>query len=180
MNAKDWRLRAAEEAAATAVDLTLPSGMTIRARRPDPLQMAMWRRLPLSLAATAAGETGSAMSPEELMESVEASRQMLLYCCVSPRISLEPVGDDEIHPRDIPLGDAVFILRWAMRSEEAEKLRPFRIVEGAGDGGGDGQTVRAAAERAAGDSGSAAGAGAGPGGGGGAAGGGPTRIAAAG
>jgi hypothetical protein len=147
------------------VDLTLPSGMTIKARRPDPLQMAMWRRLPLSLAAASA-EPGRRLSAEELMENVEAARQMLLYCCISPRISLDPQGDDEIHPRDIPLADSTFLLRWATRQKEADDLRPFCRESASDDPGDSIADVRAEAERPAGDCGPGAGAGPGPGGGG--------------
>jgi len=168
--ASEWRRKGQARAAEGAVELTLPSGMTILARRPDPLQMAMWRRLPLTLAAAAAG-SGKPEPPDEearrqeFLETVEVSKHLLMFCCVSPRISLDPKGEEEIHPREVPMEDSVFILRWAMRREEAEKLRPFRGNGSAPCTGGDGEAVRDAAERAAGDRGSGVGAGSGPGGG---------------
>jgi hypothetical protein len=122
-SASEWKraaLRAAE-----AVELQLPSGVTIRARRPDPLQLAMWGRLPFSLTRAAVGADVAA-EPTEVEQAVELARFMrdlLLFCCVAPRVSLTPAGEDEIHPRDIPLEDWTFIVRWAMRVEASVDLK---------------------------------------------------------
>jgi hypothetical protein len=83
-----------------AVELRLPSGMTILARRPDPLQLA-------ALALDGAAETAG------------FSDLLLLFCCVAPRVSLTAAGEDEIHPWDIPPEDSIFIVRWAMRVAES-------------------------------------------------------------
>ena len=166
MKASEWKQRATVVAAEEAVNLALPSGMVIRARRPDPMQVAMWGRLPLGLVGAAGGEGLELPAYEEVVAAIELSRDVLTYCCVSPRISMTARGEDEIHPRDVPMEDVMFILRWARRGEETEKLRPFRggaIFTGTG---GDGEGVRTAAFDVAGDRGRDGGAGSGPGGGG--------------
>jgi hypothetical protein len=165
MRAAEWLRLGQEAALKEAIELQLPSGAKILARRPDPAQVAMWGRLPLGLSAAAA-PGGGPITDEQALEAMHLSRQMLYYCCVQPRISLDPRGDDEIHPRDIPPEDLLFLLRWAMRREEAEQLRPFRGVGTDVGAGGDGQNLRTASVGAAGDRGSGAGAGAGSGGGG--------------
>ena len=158
--ASDWKGAGQRLAEAAAVDLELPSGVVIRARRPDPLQLAMWGNLPLALAppdAAAAGGEGAFLS------TAQFARDMLSYCCVSPRISLDPKDMREIHPRDIPMEDTMFILRWAARGEEQELLRSFRAKRQRDSAGGDGGDVGDAAERTPGDPGSGDGAGDRPG-----------------
>ena len=130
MTAKEWK----EKARAKAAELTLPSGMVIRARRPDPLQYAMWNRLPMLLARAAEG--AAAVTSEEAVEISKALRELLLYCCVQPAISETP-GPDEIHPQDIPDEDTHFLIQWAMRVREAAALRPFRRRAADGGAGGD-------------------------------------------
>jgi len=167
VKASEWRRLSQEAALKEAIELQLPSGAKILARRPDPAQVAMWGRLPLGLSAAAAsGGAPQPITDEQALEVVHLSRQMLCYCCVEPRISLDPRGDDEIHPRDIPPEDLLFLLRWAMRREEAEQLRPFCGVGANAGAGGDGQNIWTAPFGAAGDRGPAAGAGTGSGGGG--------------
>lgn len=150
-----------------AVDLTLPSGMTIRARRPHPLTMATWGALPLRLAgAVAAGraiEMGD-LTDEELRLMVESQRRLLEWCVLQPRISLTPAGTDEIHPMEIPDEDTAFILGWARRSEEVGALEAFRRREGVRGGMPGGEDVGGAAVGDAGDRGSVGGSGSGHGG----------------
>lgn len=168
MDLKTWRAKQQEKAVEAALDLELPSGLTIKARRPDPAQLLTWRRLPLSLAGelqNGEAEESGPMSKADVLDSIEVTRQLLLYCYVSPRISLTPQGDDEIHPREIPDEDLAFVTRWAMRMDEADRLRPFRTVRADDLAGRDGEDVRNAAVGAAGDRGSDAGAGDRPGGG---------------
>lgn len=161
--ADEWRAAAREAALAEAVELELPSGVKILARRPDPEQLAAWGALPLGL--VTGGGAQQQMTEQEAQDLMRLSRDLLLYCSVDPRISQAP-GPGEIHPRDIPREDWMFILRWAMRSEEVEKLRPFRRGPADGGGGDGGADVRGAAVGDAGDRGSGGGAGGGPGGGG--------------
>jgi hypothetical protein len=148
MTAAEWKARGREAALDEAVDLELPSGMVIRARRPDPSQLLLWGHLPLGLAAEVgqaarAGRTSDEGSPDnqQLLASLALSRDLLLYCCVEPRISLTP-SRDEIHPKDVPLEDALFLLRWAMRREEAGALRGFCNQRADVGSDGSGEVVR--------------------------------------
>ncbi len=153
-----WRALARKAALAGAQDLELPSGMRILARRPDVVQLAMWQRLPVSLAAAAAGETPK----QEAMRVADVAavcRQILEYCCVQPRISLDPQGPEEIHPADIPDEDTEFILSWALRRQEAESLAAFRRRRADAGPGGDSAMLSRAPVGADGDRGPSAGSG---------------------
>jgi len=145
MTAAEWKAKGRQAALDEAAELKLPSGMVIRARRPDPSQLLLWGHLPLGLAAEVghgfrASQTNEDSSPnnQQLLASLALSRDLLLYCCVEPRISLTP-GPDEIHPKDVPLPDALFLLRWAMRREEADALRGFcsQRADAGADGSGE-------------------------------------------
>jgi len=134
--AEEWKSKAAEE-------LTLPSGMVVRARRPGPLQVAEWRRLPMQLAAVASGD--SATAEQDLAEVAKYIREIVSWCCVEPRVP------EEIKPEDIPGEDLTYIWRWALRVEEARALEGFRGERGNGGVGSDSADVRPAAERSSGD-----------------------------
>ncbi len=152
--ASEWKQRAQEDARAEAAELLLPSGMKILARRPDAAQMAVWGRLPLQLAAAAGkGQSEVASSSDEAIELMAFMRDLLVYVCVEPRISLAPTSDEEIHPRDIPQEDWQFLFRWAMRFEEGRNLEGFRGQRAGDRPGNDGQDVGSAAIADAGDSG---------------------------
>jgi hypothetical protein len=158
MTAKEWKAKG--EAAAEVVELALPSGMVITARRPGPMQFAAWDRLPLMLGRL---DNSAEMGTEETVEVAGFVRELVIYCCVAPRVSMSP-SEDEIAPRDIPEADWQYIMRWAMRLEEAEAVRRFRRI-GADDNGGDrGEAVFVPPVGADGDRGSGAGAGIRPGG----------------
>jgi len=148
MNASEWKKCGAAKAAAEAEDLTLPSGMTIKARRPGPLQLALWGRLPFSLVAAVSGETAPAASAGEQAAGIAAFlRNLLLYCCVSPRISLDPKGEAEIHPSEINDEDLAFIVKWATSMEESSDLESFRGKRADDRDRGNGKDVRGAPER---------------------------------
>jgi len=130
--ADDWRARARQSAIDEAEDLALPSGITIRARRPDALQLATWGRLPLTLASMVSKQSADADAPPEIsdadaLDAMAFVRDLLLTCCIDPRVSLTPESPDEIHPRDIPQQDWVFLVAWAMRWTEASALKPFPV-----------------------------------------------------
>ena len=161
MTAKEWREKSA--AAAEVVELTLPSGMVITARRPGPMQFAAWDRLPM-MVGLAGGSACPTNSDEEAVEIAGFLREMLIYCCVEPRVSMNP-GADEIAPRDVSEADWTHIVRWAMRLEEAEKVRRFRGQRADGRGGDHGEAVFVQAIGTDGDRGSGAGTGVRPGGG---------------
>lgn len=129
MKASEWRKRGDETARAKAVELELPSGMRILARKPDPVQFAIWNRLPFGLAAASAGADQAAegkFSAAEAADTAAWFRDLITYCCVLPRVTMTPQSDEEIHPRDIPREDWEFIVRWAQRVEEARELEGFR------------------------------------------------------
>jgi hypothetical protein len=128
MTAKDWKAKS--EVAADVVELPLPSGMVISARRPGPMQLAAWDRLPLLLM----DGDGGGLSNVEVLETAAFMRELLIYCCVAPRVSMTP-SENEIAPRDIAEADWLYIVRWAMRMEEAAAVRRFRGQRA--DGGGD-------------------------------------------
>ncbi|MDE2097868.1 MAG: hypothetical protein KGL39_11515 [Patescibacteria group bacterium] len=142
MNANDWEKLGQSEAEAAAVDLSLPSGMVIKARRPDPVMLASWGVLPFSLAAAVSGEGGDAPASTKIVEIAKFMRTVLEYCCVSPRISLEPKCSLEIHPARIPDKDAMYIVSWATRRPESASLASFRADGRDGGGSGDGPEVR--------------------------------------
>jgi hypothetical protein len=139
--ASEWKEKAAQAARQGAVELDLPSGMKILARRPGPGDLAVWGGLPLSLASAADKKTDPAsMSDQDVLDTAGFMRDLLVYCVIEPRISLSP-GPEEIHPRDIPSEDWQFIVQWAMRAEEARGLESFRGRRSDAGDSGDGQSV---------------------------------------
>jgi hypothetical protein len=153
-SAADWKKKALE--AADTDELTLPSGMVVTARRPDPFQLATFGILPLKLTESAMPEVQTSPKPQlqEAVDEISVMRDLLAYCLVEPRLSMNPQSDEEIRPRDIPNGDWQYILRWAMRLGEAEKLAPFRRERPGGVTGGNGEVVELSTIAAPGDSGS--------------------------
>ena len=112
-----------------------------------------------------AGGDAASVGREEASAAMQLMRDVLVYCCVSPRISQDPKGEDEIHPRDIPLADVLFLLKWARREAETEKLRSFRGGAESAGVGDHSEDVRAEAFDAARDRGADGGTGTGLGGG---------------
>ena len=151
MTSTEWRAKGRAAAPEEVVDLPLPSGMTIRARRPGPMQFAAWQRLPLML--TAATAPGATPSDKDAMEIARLLRELLEYCCVSPRIVEEPKGENEIAAREVPEEDWQHIVGWGMRTKEAAAVRPFRPGAADGGSGEHGVVVQMPAERTDGDRG---------------------------
>jgi len=140
--ATEWKERAREAARAEAVELELPSGVKILARRPDPIQLAAWGKLPMLLAAAAMGsQNATPPSMEEAAEIAGLYRDVLVYCCVDPRVSLDPQGEDEIHPRDMCETDWRFVCHWGLRVVEARALEGFRRQRADAGDCGDGKAV---------------------------------------
>jgi hypothetical protein len=148
--AKEWKTRARETARSEAVELVLPSGMEILARRPDPLQLAAWGRLPLGLVGAAVPTAAGEITTAEVAETAAFMRDLLTYCCVDPAVSVEP-GEDTMHPSEIPQQDWTFILRWALRAEEVRALDGFRQERANHGAAGGGEGVGRETERAASD-----------------------------
>jgi hypothetical protein len=128
------------------------------------MQLAAWDRLPFSLVGAVLEGTGEPATSETIVETAEFMREILVTCVMEPRITMTPAGPEEIHPREIPQADWLYIVAWALRVGEVDALRPFRGGGTNGGGSGDGETVAGAAERGAGVGGPGSGAGAGPGG----------------
>jgi hypothetical protein len=151
-SAKEWREKGRAAAVSSAVELELPSGMTILARRPDPLQLAAWDRTPLMLAAAVSEvEPAGEVTMQQAADTAKFFAELLEYCCVSPRISMSPASDEEIHPREISQADWMFIAGWAMRTVEVADLRRFRGERNDAGDRGDGEDFRPEAVGAAGD-----------------------------
>ena len=162
MTAKEWREKT--RAAAAGEELALPSGMTIRARRPDPAQFVQWDMLPMTMAR--AVEVGPAnLTDEEARRAMDLMRELLVWCCLDPRVSLDPRDESEIHPREIADADLWFIIGWAMRLQEAEKFRPFRRERQDLRAAGGGEAVLLQTVEPTGDGGPVPGAAVRPGGG---------------
>jgi len=142
-NTETWRRKSRDLALAEAVELELPSGTVIKARRPGPALLAGYGRLPFGLAGAASSTSWTGVTPQQA-EDVHATadflRDLLLYCVVDPSISLHPAAG-EIHPREIADADVKYIFAWAVRGDEVaslETFRPGRTDEGSS---GNGQTV---------------------------------------
>jgi len=107
-----------------AEHLRLPSGASILAVKPEPLEWVLSGRIPQNLlgAAMEAGTTepGGAdhlMTREEIMDLAQFARQLVKASIVEP-----PVGDGpgEISLDDIPVKDRAFIFEWACRALRSE------------------------------------------------------------
>ena len=117
------------------VRLKLPSGRVITARRPGLMQLAVWEMLPFDVAAEGAVAPASDAGKVAL-ETIAKTRDLLVYACISPRISVAPKGDGEISPLELSNADLTFIVRWARRLQD----HPVATASGAGSeaNGGDG------------------------------------------
>lgn len=160
-----WEKKARAVAIEEAVDLLLPSGMTIRALRPGPGFLAAHGHLPLSLATHAIALGGEDItergrkaeaSHESTLTFAAFLRDLLETCVVEPRISLTP-GPGEIRPSRIPDCDLHYIFHWAMRGSEAEGLETFRRKRNDAPARDDSTQVPPAPINAAGHHGPAAG-----------------------
>jgi hypothetical protein len=117
---KAWHSAMASDRLARAEHLRLPSGATILAVRPDPLEWILSGRIPQHLlgAALEAGPTLSGgadreMTREEILELAAFARQLVKASVVKPAIG---EGPDEIALDDIPIQDRAFIFEWACRA----------------------------------------------------------------
>lgn len=159
--AQAWRAAAVPAARAEAVELMLPSGVAILARRPGPAFAAGLGRLPASLATvvSSAGTQGEGEpSRGDVVELAATLRALLVYVVVEPQVVDKDVaGPGEILPREIPNTDLEYILWWAMRRDEAASLEAFRLQRGDGGVVRGSKDVALQAERVAGDRGSDAG-----------------------
>ena len=115
----EWRAASRAQRAASAEALKLPSGATIRAARPAPLEWILAGRVPQRLlsAALAADDPASGaqgeLSREDVLEFARFAADLVRASVVEPAIG---DGADEIRFDDIPIEDRTFIFEWACRA----------------------------------------------------------------
>lgn len=142
MNAKDYKkLASAKRAEAVTFDVTLPSGSMWKLIEPPIQQFMLAGKLPASLTAKIAAiatktnggsaeatrEMMSELTPEDLLDNLAFGRDLLLFCAIEPRISLNPSSDNEIAPEDILPEDFLFLINWVMTGgKSGESLNTFR------------------------------------------------------
>jgi hypothetical protein len=115
-----WRHAAKADREARAELLVLPSGATILAARPEPLEWVMSGRIPQGLLAVALEDPQSPLAGgdreltrEEILDLASFAARLVVASVVDP-----PIGDgpDEILLDDIPIRDRAFIFEWACRA----------------------------------------------------------------
>jgi len=117
---ENWRHAAQADRATRAEPLVLPSGTTILAARPEPLEWVMSGRIPQGLLAVAIEDPESPLARgdreltrEEVLDLARFAARLVEASVVDP-----PIGDgpDEISIDDIPIRDRAFIFEWACRA----------------------------------------------------------------
>jgi hypothetical protein len=117
--AMDWRAASEAEREARAEPLALPSGATILAARPDPIEWIISGRIPQGLLAVALDDPHSSLARrdreltrEEIIDLAKFAARLVIASVVDP-----PIGDgpDELPLDEIPLRDRAFIFEWACR-----------------------------------------------------------------
>jgi hypothetical protein len=100
--------------------LRLPSGATILAAKPDPLEWILSGRLPQRLLAAVLDTASSAsagappeIGAEEILDLARFATQLVRASVLQPRIG---EGPDEISLDEIPVRDRAFIFEWACRA----------------------------------------------------------------
>jgi hypothetical protein len=131
-----WRHAAEADRQSRAEQLTLPSGATILAARPDPLDWVMSGRIPQGLLAVALEDPQSPLgggerelTREEILDLAAFAARLVAASVVDP-----PIGDrpDEIALDEIPIGDRAFIFEWACRALDANDATRAEGPAGAG------------------------------------------------
>jgi len=122
-----WRQAARAERESRAEQLTLPSGATILAARPEPLDWVMSGRIPQGLLAIALedrelppGGGDRELTRDEIVDLAAFAARLVEASVVDPPIG---EGPDEIALDDIPVRDRAFIFEWACRALNGEDLR---------------------------------------------------------
>jgi len=117
---ENWRQAARADRANRAEPLTLPSGTTILAARPDPLEWVMSGRIPQRLLAVALEDPQSPhgagdreLTREEILDLARFAAGLVEASVVDPPIGN---GPGEIPLDEIPIQDRAFIFEWACRA----------------------------------------------------------------
>ncbi len=125
-NSEAWRAASRAARKSRAEHLRLPSGATILAARPEPLEWIMSGRVPQRLLA-AALSNGSApqrkteISREEILDLARFATQLVRASVVEPAIG---DGPGEIGLEEIPVKDRAFIFEWACRALGQAEVNP--------------------------------------------------------
>ncbi len=115
-----WRRASRADRETRAEPLVLPSGTTILAARPEPLEWVMSGRIPQGLLAVALEDPESPLAQgnreltrEEIIDLARFAARLVVASVVNP-----PIGDgpDEIALDEIPVMDRAFIFEWACRA----------------------------------------------------------------
>jgi hypothetical protein len=130
-----WRRAARADREARAEPLTLPSGATILAARPDPLDWVMSGRIPQGLLAVALEDPLSPQSGgdreltrEEIVDLAAFAARLVEASVVDPPIG---EGPDHIALDDIPIRDRAFIFEWACRALDGDDAASVENPAGA-------------------------------------------------
>lgn len=122
-----WRAASRAARVERAEPLRLPSGATILAGRPEPLEWILAGRLPQQLLGAAlaggpasAGEGEREISGDEILELARFAAQLVKASVIEP-----PIGDGpgEIALEEIPVEDRAFIFEWACRAPSGSEIR---------------------------------------------------------
>lgn len=137
-SAETWRAGLEADRLARAERLPLPSGATILAVKPEPLEWIMSGRLPQRLLGAAlengrlaSGGTAESISREEILDLARFATQLVESSIVEPAIGEAP---GEIALDEIPIEDRAFIFEWACRAlgqGEAGSAGPGKKADGA-------------------------------------------------
>jgi hypothetical protein len=101
------------------IDLQLPSGRTVQVRKADPLFLGMIG-LGLATLREARGDLDEgAISDTEARDLAVGMCRVIEYVLVSPKLSNAPKRPGEIHPREMALSDATFLVFWGLAYAEA-------------------------------------------------------------
>lgn len=115
-----WRQAARADRETRSEHLVLPSGTTILAARPEPLEWVMSGRIPQNLLAAALEDPESPpagsdreLTREEVLDLARFATRLVVASVVDP-----PIGDGpgEIPLDEIPIRDRAFIFEWACRA----------------------------------------------------------------
>jgi hypothetical protein len=138
-SADAWRSASQAARLEHAEVLRLPSGASILAARPEPLEWILAGRLPQRLLGVAlenhpASEphAGGRIGREEILELGRFAAQIIRAAVIEPPIG---EGPGEIALQEIPMQDRVFIFEWACRAfgeepqnpPQAEDVDPSRV-----------------------------------------------------
>ncbi len=121
--AEGWRAAARAGRLERAERLRLPSGSTILAAPPEPLEWILAGRLPQRLLGAALEDTAQAgasareMTREEILELARFAEQLVKASVIEPHVG---DGPGEIALDEIPVRDRAFIFEWACRAWNPE------------------------------------------------------------